>query len=341
MQGISVVIPLYNKVRHIKRALDSVLAQTYRDFEVVAVNDGSTDGSEKVVERYADPRIRLVHQENAGVSAARNRGICEARADLIAFLDADDEWFPDHLAVINSLAGRYPQCGFFATGRRVEDERGNRRVVEFRGIPGESLEGIIDNYVRSFLNGDQLVHSSSVAVMRSCFKEVGLFLEGEHYGEDWEMWFRLLLRYQLAFSARACVLRHGDAVNRASAMPGKKDPYRGLRSTIDTAITRNDRHRDITRGDLVDLRHCVTIAAAREYLGDNRREDARRVLKECKPVGKYYRYWSRVYLYTFLPHPFFRLAVIAEKSLYGAKRRLRRVVMPFREDTEEAFVRRG
>lgn len=115
---ISVVMPLFNKVRHIKRALDSVLAQTYRDFEVIVVDDGSTDGSENVVEQYTDPRVRLVHREHIsswGGHAARNLGIAESRADLIAFLDADDEWLPDYLQTIMSLIGRFPGAAAWST----------------------------------------------------------------------------------------------------------------------------------------------------------------------------------------------------------------------------------
>ena len=87
-----VVIPLYNKEVYIKNTLNSVLAQTIKDFEIIVVNDGSTDKSAEVVKSLSDPRIRLINQVNAGVSVARNRGINEAKADLIAFLDGDDEW---------------------------------------------------------------------------------------------------------------------------------------------------------------------------------------------------------------------------------------------------------
>ena len=91
---ITVVIPLYNKARHIKRAMQSVLDQTFRDIEVIIVDDGSTDASVLEVKTICDPRIRLITQENKGSSAARNRGIIEASNPIIAFLDADDIWMP-------------------------------------------------------------------------------------------------------------------------------------------------------------------------------------------------------------------------------------------------------
>src|SRR5690554_5521626 len=93
----SVVIPLYNKELSISNTIQSVLDQTFQNFEIVIVNDGSTDNSVKEVEKFDDKRIRLIHQENQGVSAARNRGIKEARYEWIAFLDGDDLWEKEHL----------------------------------------------------------------------------------------------------------------------------------------------------------------------------------------------------------------------------------------------------
>jgi len=133
--AIAVVIPLYNKLNYIKRALDSVLAQTVRDFEIIVINDGSTDGSQRVVERCADPRVRLLHQKNGGVSAARNRGIAAARAELVAFLDADDEWLPEHLAAVQRMHRRFPNCGAYATARRIMEPDGRSWTRVFTTIP--------------------------------------------------------------------------------------------------------------------------------------------------------------------------------------------------------------
>ena len=99
MTDVSVIIPLYNKGEHVGRALDSVFSQTYKDFEVVVVDDGSSDEGPDIVRKYNDTRLRLIQQDNFGPGAARNRGIRETTGHYVAFLDADDEWLPDFLKI--------------------------------------------------------------------------------------------------------------------------------------------------------------------------------------------------------------------------------------------------
>jgi hypothetical protein len=110
MPHVSVIIPLYNKRKYVARTLDSVFNQTFRDFEVIVVDDGSTDGSPEVVRRYDDARLRMIHQANAGPGAARNRGLAEANSPYVAFLDADDEWMPGYLERVLDVLKSYPAC---------------------------------------------------------------------------------------------------------------------------------------------------------------------------------------------------------------------------------------
>src|SRR5690554_4101955 len=119
----SVIIPLYNKELSITNTVQSVLDQTYQNFEIVIINDGSTDNSIKAVESIKDNRIRLIHQENQGVSAARNRGIQEARYNWIAFLDGDDLWEQSHLQEIILMMLKFPDEKVFVTSFEYSDER--------------------------------------------------------------------------------------------------------------------------------------------------------------------------------------------------------------------------
>src|SRR5216684_3247446 len=104
----SIVIPLYNKHSYIRRAVNSVLAQSFRDFELIVVDDGSSESSHEMLADITDPRMRLIRQDNAGGGAARNRGIEEARAHWIAFLDADDMWLPGHIDELAALIRSHP-----------------------------------------------------------------------------------------------------------------------------------------------------------------------------------------------------------------------------------------
>src|SRR5664279_5030268 len=104
---LSIVVPLYNKAGYIRRALDSIANQTFDDFEVIIVDDGSTDGGERIAALYPDARFRVISQQNQGPGAARNAGIAEAQVELIAFLDPDDEWLPHNLETAVEVFHRY------------------------------------------------------------------------------------------------------------------------------------------------------------------------------------------------------------------------------------------
>ena len=143
---ISVVIPLYNKEGQIAHTLQSVFTQTFQNFEIVIVDDGSTDNSVEEVEKFDDSRIRLIHQTNAGVSAARNRGIEEASGELIAFLDADDVWMPEYLATQYGLYQKYPECSVYACNYEFRDSEGKVTPTIIRKLPFEGEDGILSNY---------------------------------------------------------------------------------------------------------------------------------------------------------------------------------------------------
>lgn len=193
---ISVIIPLYNKAPYIKRAIDSVLAQTIQDFEIIIVNDGSTDGSEKIIEEYSDSRIHLINQENQGVSAARNHGVDVAQANLVAFLDADDEWLPEFLDVILKMRDIWPDAGLYGT-KWYECSSENHRLKISTTIKF-SYKLISSPFKYMVENGDFPISSSTVAIPKSTIEKVGYFKVGVPFAEDHEYWARIALYYPFA-----------------------------------------------------------------------------------------------------------------------------------------------
>ena len=307
--AVSVVIPLYNKASHVRRALDSVLAQTCQEFEVIVVNDGSTDGSEKVVERYADPRIRLVHRErvnSAGGHAARNLGISGARADLIAFLDADDEWLPTHLETILRLRREFPQCGVYATAFTIVTPRGSR-APSFAGVPAPSFEGVLSNYFRT-VYGDHAVWTSAVAIPRRVFDICSFFPEGEPRRGDLDMWCRVALRYPIAFSTHVGAVYHQEADNRVrNGGPILAEPR--IVRTLEDALARGDFPDGVTRSDLLEYKNIQLITRAQSILRHGYRREARGLLQKASTTRVHRGALRRWVLLSRLPAPLAKLVL--------------------------------
>ena len=214
---ISVVIPLYNKEKHIARTIDSVLSQTLQNFELIIVNDGSTDNSAPVVNTYKDSRIHLINQPNQGVSAARNQGIRNARSNVIAFLDADDEWKPDFLEIILHMYQKYPLAGLYASAFEL-DYHTKRIVPKFAGLPLSTSGGIIEDYFKTTaLSGRSPISSSSFAARKSILEQAGLFNPASHQAEDQELWGKIaFMGFPLVYSPNLSAVIHVIADNKAT-----------------------------------------------------------------------------------------------------------------------------
>ncbi len=187
----SVVIPLYNKERFIACTVASVLAQTWTDFELIVVDDGSTDGGPDIVAAWGDPRVRLVRQPNAGVAAARNRGIAEAQGQWVAFLDADDWLHPRYLATLVQVQHACPEADTVATGLAfvAHDER--QWPPPWPEPPAAPAIEVITCLPARWMQGPTL-SSSSTAVRRTRLLAMQpCFPVGEAQGEDLDLWFRL------------------------------------------------------------------------------------------------------------------------------------------------------
>jgi glycosyltransferase involved in cell wall biosynthesis len=193
MKTVSVVIPAYNYARYLVEAIDSALAQTYAPLEVIVVDDGSTDGTPAVIAAYGD-RIRAIRQTNAGVSAARNRGIAVARGDYLAFLDSDDVWLPRKLELQMARLDADLSLGLVHTGVEVIDGEGRRMAVMTRG-----REGFI---AADLLRLDEDVISgpgSSLVVPRRVAEEIGGFDVRLAPSEDWDFCYRIARRHRVGF----------------------------------------------------------------------------------------------------------------------------------------------
>lgn len=214
----SVVIPLYNKELSIRNTILSVLNQSYQNFEIVIINDGSTDNSVEAVKTIKDERIRLIHQNNQGVSSARNKGIQEAKYDWIAFLDGDDLWEKNHLEEITKMMNIYPDDKVFVTSFEYSDNR-----TLFKHKRNNSIYRV-ENYFKEAVD-EILVWTSIVVLHIDCIKKVGLFKEFLSYGEDLELWSRISKNYSFIKSSNVTAMYKVDAENRSSLTKNMEKTY--------------------------------------------------------------------------------------------------------------------
>ena len=188
---VSVIIPTYNRAHLVGRAIRSVLNQTFQDFEIIVVDDGSTDNTEEVIKSFNDPRIRYIrHEQNRGGSAARNTGIRAARGEYIAFLDSDDEWLPQKLErQVNAFKSLDETTGLVYTGLRFVDHKG-ALVWEQR----PNLSGYI---FHKLLRRNVIGTASSVMLRRDCLLFTGLFDETLPSRQDLDLWIRIARQFKV------------------------------------------------------------------------------------------------------------------------------------------------
>ena len=219
MSYISIIIPLYNKEKDIKKTIDSVLKQTYINFEVVIIDDGSTDNSLEIVKRINDKRIKLYQKENEGVSIARNLGVEKATSPYIAFLDGDDYWHPNHLENINFLITTYPNHNWFASA--YEKKRTEKLTVKMDSPileNGDEWHGEVDDFFKNCFK-DSLVNSSSVCFKKKFFKDLNGFNISYTHGEDTDLWIRAALSSKIIFYNNFTSIQNLESNNRSTDIP--------------------------------------------------------------------------------------------------------------------------
>jgi glycosyltransferase involved in cell wall biosynthesis len=211
--SVSVIIPAYNSENFIRRAIDSVLAQTHRAEEIIVVDDGSTDSTREIVQSYGPP-VQYLHQENAGPGAARNAGIRAAQGDWIAFLDHDDEWLPEKLQVQLNLLKRHPDLVWASSNfqRCLCDQ--NRQGPDLAPAQvGQGLAGkeYFDSYFSAYLLGCGGCTDTKI-IQRQVFDTVGLFQVGIDRSEDMDLWCRIAFRWpRMGFSPKPLAIYHMEA----------------------------------------------------------------------------------------------------------------------------------
>lgn len=213
MPKFSIIVPLYNKAPYVRKALESIASQTYRDFELIVVDDGSTDNSLEVVNEYIRDvlcvmcdvckNVRVSHQKNSGVAAARNRGVAESHGEYVCFLDADDWWESTFLEEMDRLIAEYPDAGIYASNY-IYYKPGKTHVA--LSLP----RGYID-YPKAYYEGSSMpVWTGATCMLRKVFDEMGGFPLGIKLGEDFLLWAKIALHYPVAFSEKPLAYYNND-----------------------------------------------------------------------------------------------------------------------------------
>jgi glycosyltransferase involved in cell wall biosynthesis len=208
---VSVIIPLYNKAPYIKRALDSVLSQTMQDFEIVVVGGNSTDGGENIVQQYSDSRIRFIREIGKGVSAARNQGVNEAYAEIVAFLDADDEWLPEFLETIMELRVRYPYAGMYGTGYLRHGLKKSWNCYDIH-----LSQDITEKYFEYIVHYPEIIKTSSSAYDREKYLYIGGFPVDYPWNEDAALFTQFAIESAVVYCSKICAVYYDGMLNNTS-----------------------------------------------------------------------------------------------------------------------------
>jgi len=221
---ITVIIPLYNKANYIQNTLQSVLNQSFQDFEIIIIDDGSTDASLEKAKAIEDKRIQIISIKNQGVSNARNLGVSKANSAFIAFFDADDLWLKNHLEQLVSLKKAHPNCGMYANAyKKMQDGKAIPTTFDstYSGI-------ILDYFEASYIDG--IASASSVMIPKRVFDKIGAFNVNITHTEDVDLWIRIALNFPIAFNGEVTVIYQLDTIQNTSKIAMKNRKYLDLDS---------------------------------------------------------------------------------------------------------------
>lgn len=203
----SVIIPAYNAENFIQRSVRSVLRQTFSDFEIIVVNDGSNDTTYQKVSSISDERLIVIDKKNEGVSVARNEGIQRAQGEYICFLDADDEFYPNHLSALAEAIEKYKDRAFFSTRFCVSMMDDNEKI-DMPAVTGKIV--YYDNIIEELFRFFELIWTGCVCIRKEMFDKYGMFEPGIRLGEDTDMWKRVYVHTGLVAIDTVTVKRNRD-----------------------------------------------------------------------------------------------------------------------------------
>lgn len=198
MPYFSIIVPVYNKEKYIENTIKSVLQQRFADYELIIINDGSTDESESKILAFDDHRIKYFSKKNEGASIARNFGIEKSHADYITFLDADDYWYPDFLEEMYASIAEFPDQRIFSGA--IEIENSKNIIPSTYSIPKDQPRMVVNYFEASYKEG--VICTSCAVFHKSVFEKVGLFDPKLSSGQDTDLWIRMGLIYPIVFSIK-------------------------------------------------------------------------------------------------------------------------------------------
>jgi len=230
MGYVSVIIPTYNRKDFVRKAVESVYEQTYGDFELIIVDDGSTDGTQAALRKCLRANTTYIYQNNKGISSARNTGIRSAHSEWLAFLDSDDYWRPEKLAKQVAFHAKHPDC-FISQTNEIWIRHG-RRVNQMK--KHQKFDGMIYEKCLPLC----LITPSSVMIHRSIFDDIELFDETFPACEDYDLWLRIACTYQVGLIKEDMIVKHGGHADQLSRSIPALDKYRihALLKIIDQGI---------------------------------------------------------------------------------------------------------
>jgi len=297
---ISAVIPAYNAEQFIRRTIDSVLAQTYTDYEIIVIDDGSTDNTAEVVKSYGS-KVRYFYQQNSGDGAARNAGIYAAKGEWVAFLDHDDEWLPDKLKIQMELLSRNPQLRWCAANFYKQSE--SRRVTAGNEMALTVALGgrdYFENFFTAFSEGKCKFMTSTMVVHKEVFERVGVFDAHWMRCADLDMWWRIAYRFpRIGYVAVPLAVLHIEVQDVVSTQLRIKSK-RGAETRELIAMHLKLAEENKILAEFKPVGKAILIDGLQSTIFRGYKEDARAIVDEFRDLFSWY-FRVAVYLLTVFP----------------------------------------